>query len=592
MAINMNRFSLRTQVFILVGTFVAMLAAITATSWFVSARLTESLHHSREVVAQLKSLDDIKEDIEQGLADLLAFTGGESEGIDRLRGNIQEVANEIAKAEELFLSVTIDKARKQDVFDVVTGLTPTVTGFDALLQQLQQAAPESRRDLAYSTIVPSISYLRSTIDGLQDSVGAKKQIVEDQITAQIERSKTIQLTASVAAMIGAFIMAVIFGGLLSRPVVESAHAVNRLVQEDYDSPIEGTQRGDEVGAIARNLASLRDRLSEAQLTEATNQEENSRRVELFQTLSEEMSKLKGGDLQRRIASGDWADLGESYELLCIDFNDLASALGDLVDQLRVSSGAVQDNAGELANMSNEMSQRAETQAATLEESAAALDEMSAGVRSVSEQAQAAARQASDGREQAEKGGAVMQQAMLAMAAITESSENISKVISVIDDIAFQTSLLALNAGVEAARAGEAGRGFAVVASEVRNLAQLAARSANEIKDLVNNSSKHVADGELLVKATSETLERIVANVTGVSELVSSIAISSSEQASGVAEISIGVSQLDQVTQQNAAMVHETRNASQRMSGEASRLTDLLQRFAVNDQGSDSISFAA
>jgi methyl-accepting chemotaxis protein len=549
----------------------------------VNARLTDSIYHSREVVAQLKSLDDIKEDIEQGLADLLAYTGGEAAGLARFRGNIEEVATEIGKAEEIFLKVTIENARDQGVFDSVTGLTPTVVGFDAMTAQLEQAAAEDRRKMAYTVIMPAIAHLRSTIDGLQDAVGGKKKIVEDQISAQVVGSRAIQLAATSIAMVSALVMALIFGNLLSRPVVEAARAVNRLVGEDYDSAIEGTGRGDEVGEISRNLASLRDRLSESQLAEAKNQEENSRRVELFHTLSEAMSRLKGGDLQGRIQSGDWSDLGENYELLCLDFNDLASALGDLVDQLRVSSGAVQQNAGELSNMSDDMSQRAETQAATLEESAAALDELSAGVRSASEQAQAAAHQASDGREEAEQGGAVMKQAMQAMAAIAESSERISKVISVIDDIAFQTSLLALNAGVEAARAGEAGRGFAVVASEVRNLALLAARSANEIKDLVNSSTKHVANGEHLVRATSETLERIVSNVASVSDIVNSIASSASEQASGVAEISIGVSQLDQVTQQNVAMVQDTSIASQKMSEEATRLTELLQRFAGDHQ---------
>ena len=576
----MHRFSLRTQVFILGGAFVAMLALVAGISWLVSNRLTESIYQSRLVVAQLKSLDDMKEDIEQGLADLLAYTGGDNEGITGLRGNIDEVATEIAGAEDRFVKVSSANAVQNDVYESVIALTPTVDGFTAMLAALEKTeAGADRRAFAYDQVVPAIAHLRDSVNSMQDIMGARKQAVEDQITSLIARSEIVQLGTNVAAMVGALVMALVFGQLLSRPIVAAARSVNRLVEDDYQSEIEDTHRRDEVGAIARNLADLRQRLDLAKSIELKNQQENERRVELFHVLSASMADLKSGDMNQRIPAGDWTDLGESYEMLCIDFNDLAGALGELVQELSVSSSAVGQNAQGLSTMSDEMSRRAETQAATLEESAAALEQLSASVQSAAEQAQAADEQAAEGRRRAEQGGGVMQEAMQAMTSIAESSENISKIITVIDDIAFQTSLLALNAGVEAARAGEAGRGFAVVASEVRSLAHLAAKSANDIKGLVTNSSKQVEDGERLVQATSETLAQIVESVTSVSERVSSIAASATEQASGLREINIGVSQLDKVTQENAAMVQETNSASQKMTDEASRLSNLLQRFA-------------
>jgi len=236
-----------------------------------------------------------------------------------------------------------------------------------------------------------------------------------------------------------------------------------------------------------------------------------------------------------------------------------------------------------------LSRRTERQAATLEETAAALDELTASVRSAAEGAGLANQVVSDAKSSAEASGVVVQEAVDAMEEIQTSSSKISRIINVIDDIAFQTNLLALNAGVEAARAGEAGRGFAVVASEVRALAQRTSDAAREINDLISTSSQHVGRGVDLVGQAGSALQQIVESVSNIAVHVSEIAVSANEQSSGLAEINTAVNQLDQVTQQNAAMFEETTAASHSLTKEAENLSETTAQFRIGEETSNVVS---
>ncbi|MCG2664664.1 methyl-accepting chemotaxis protein [Brevundimonas sp.] len=295
-----------------------------------------------------------------------------------------------------------------------------------------------------------------------------------------------------------------------------------------------------------------------------------------------LSAMAAGDLSYRIGEAFPGD----YAILREDFNRAMAALDEAVAVIRGNAGSMQSGANEISSAAEDLSRRTERQAAGLEQTAAALDEITATVRKAAENAQAADVVVGQTRSQAETGGAVVQRAITAMGEIEKSSDQIGQIIGVIDEIAFQTNLLALNAGVEAARAGEAGRGFAVVASEVRALAQRSADSAREIKTLISTSSTQVKSGVVLVRESGEALSAIAVRINDITHLMGEIRASTQEQALALAEVNTAVNEMDQVTQQNAAMVEESTAASLSLSREASDLTQLVGRFQVSEGGAD------
>ena len=264
-----------------------------------------------------------------------------------------------------------------------------------------------------------------------------------------------------------------------------------------------------------------------------------------------------------------------------DFNTAVASLDSAVLHIVESAATILGESGNISGAADDLSRRTEQQAATLEQTAAAISQLTASVASAAEGARQANEVVTNARENAEASGAVVQRAVEAMGKIENSSDQISRIIGVIDDIAFQTNLLALNAGVEAARAGDAGRGFAVVASEVRSLAQRSSEAAREITNLISTSGEHVKQGVSLVGRAGNALNEIVTSVGGIAEHVSAIATSAREQSTGLEEINVAMNRLDQVTQNNVAMFEETTAASHTMTNEANALVAITDRFKIS-----------
>jgi methyl-accepting chemotaxis protein len=292
-----------------------------------------------------------------------------------------------------------------------------------------------------------------------------------------------------------------------------------------------------------------------------------------------LTAIIDGDLASRLSLAGKVGF---FEAASSGINQLADNMAEIVAMVKDAAGEVYRGSKEIASGNTNLQQRTEEQSASLEETASSMEQMTQTVRQNADNAGEANQLAVAARDQAEQGGSVVNKAVHAMSEINEAARKIADIIGVIDEIAFQTNLLALNAAVEAARAGEQGRGFAVVATEVRTLAGRSATAAKEIKELIQDSVRKVEDGSVYVTRSGQTLEQIVASVKKVSDIVAEIAAASREQSAGIGQVNRAVLQMDELTQQNAALVEQATTASQGMANEAHALYELMGGYRLGD----------
>jgi methyl-accepting chemotaxis protein len=403
----------------------------------------------------------------------------------------------------------------------------------------------------------------------------------------------VAFSVLLAAILGSVLLTV---SNIGKPIARMTEVMRRLALRDTAVVVTGIGRRDEIGAMAEAVQVFRDSAIERSKLEAeaadfqNNLDRRLREAEAAATaagrdqqavvdgITRALAKLAGGDLTIRFTE----EVGPGYQSLKRDFNEAMETLQQTMRSISANASGVFSGAAEITKASDDLARRTEQQAASLEETAAALDQITAGVRKAAATTGKARQIGSEARSGAERSGTVVREAVAAMSGIETSSRQISTIIGVIDEIAFQTNLLALNAGVEAARAGDAGRGFAVVATEVRSLAQRSADAAREIKALISASSQQVAKGVELVGETGKTLGLIVEQVIGLNALVTEIAASSQEQSTGLQEVNNAVGQMDQVTQQNAAMVEQATAASHSLAHEAEELAGLVGQFRIGN----------
>jgi methyl-accepting chemotaxis protein len=575
-------------------TLMTLISVVVAIVVFINLRDIRSTSqwndHTRLVLDQVDRVGAAMVDQETGVRGYLI-----SNNSNFLEPYRKGAASADAALEQL-TSLTADNAQQQARIATLKGHIATWRAKVAAVEisQMQSVGgAEAARSLEASGAG------KKAMDGVRTTLGEMRDAETGLLAVRsAKRDQAISL-GQVALIVSGLISAsisVVLGFLMSRsiarPIGQMTGVMGRLAAGDLDAEVNGLNRGDEIGSMARAVQVFRDNGKRARAleeetekmrasaeTERGRTEAERRKIEAEQaavvaTLAANLGRLSKGDLTCIISE----DFQGQYRQIKTDFNTAVESLKAAMTTIAQATGGIRGGSEEIAAASNDLSRRTEQQAASLEETAAALDQITATVKTSAEGAKQVSAAASAAKGDAERSETVMRDAVTAMSEISESSGQISQIIGVIDEIAFQTNLLALNAGVEAARAGEAGKGFAVVAQEVRALAQRSAEAAKDIKTLIASSSDQVERGVKLVAETGVALNAISAKVNEIDKLISEIARSSQQQATGLSEVNVAVNQMDQVTQQNAAMVEQATAAAASLKGEAGELERLVARF--------------
>ncbi len=354
------------------------------------------------------------------------------------------------------------------------------------------------------------------------------------------------------------------------PLAETAQVMTAMADGDLEAGQRTAHRTDEIGDMTRSIEVFRS-AAQAQRDDA------ERQANVVARMGKALGQLAEGDLVHRIEVSFPAE----YEALRAAYNSAAERLDTVLARVGGSAASVNAGASEIRSASADLATRNQSQAASVEESSAAMRHVAALVSSTATRTREVEAEISNASEDAAAGGTLVTEAMAAMSAIERSSQEIRRIVDLIDSIAFQTNLLALNAGVEAARAGDAGRGFAVVATEVRALAQRSADAASEIRTLIATSSREVSGGVSLVSRTGEALGAMVGRVGTLANLVSEIALAAQEQSASLEQVSTTVSGMDSMTQRNAAMVEQTAAAASSLAAESGELASAVARFRTS-----------
>ena len=525
--------------------------------------------------------------------------------------------------------VTNDDARQKKATEVAKETPGFISAFRAAVKVIAE-----RARLVDDVNAKLAAEMTKTMERMKTEQLKGLDALKQSADIGIASSITFSLMMAGIALALGMLFAWYIGRGVTRPIMALTNTMDALAGGNLDVEVPGTERGDELGLMAKSVLTFKEEgqanirlqaeaVEKDQQTGAARVAATAKVMDEFDTavggivqaamagdfsqrvplegkdgvilhlasamnamcenISKVMDDLAGmlaalaeGDLTRRIN----ADYQGMFGILKENANTTAERLLETISKIKLGATEVANASAEISASTTDLSQRTEEQAASLEETSASMEQIAGTVKNNAENAQQANASAGATRDVAERGGQVVAKAVDAMAKIEESSRKISDIIGVIDEIARQTNLLALNAAVEAARAGEAGRGFAVVASEVRSLAQRSSQAAKDIKDLITNSNGQVKDGVELVNRAGASLTEIVESIKEVADIVAGIANASAEQASGIEQVNKALTQMDEVTQQNSALVEENAATAKTLEHQAKAMDERVSFFKL------------
>jgi methyl-accepting chemotaxis protein len=434
-----------------------------------------------------------------------------------------------------------------------SALAAAVGAYHAQSERYAGLLESGKRDAAVQLLRGDMYATETQVREMSEKISELKlQVVDAAFDASTNANRQAK-TIVVAFNLLAIALALVLGRFLAVRITGPLARATKLAASGDLSTRLAIETADEVGDLARAFDAMTDRLEKK---------------------TREAAAIAQGDLTVNVhVAGEGDQLGRAFQRMKTD-------LERMIRQLRASSTSAASGAQEISDASQALSQGATEQAASLEEISSSVTEIGSQSKANADNASQANLLVSSARTAAEKGDRQMKSMVDAMRQITTSSQQIAKVIKVIDDIAFQTNLLALNAAVEAARAGKHGKGFAVVAEEVRSLAGRSAKAARETGEMIETSAKNVESGLAVAQATSQSFDAILADVVKTADLIGEIAAASNEQALGLSQISTGLTQIDQVTQRNTASAEQTAAASTELTASAGRVRDIARRFRL------------